>query len=125
MSRPLRTNFFNFTKIKLISTGYSAHTIKNAEALVVPSKENGLEVNADKYIVITRDQNAGRRHNTEIDNTSFERVEDLKYLETSLTYQNSIQKENKSRLKSGNAFCHSVQNLLSSNELTKNLKIKI
>jgi hypothetical protein len=42
--------------------GGSAHTItKNAEAFVVPSKEIGLEVNADKtmYMVMSRDQNAG------------------------------------------------------------------
>jgi hypothetical protein len=37
------------------------HTVKNAEALVVVSKEIGLEVNADmtKYMVITQDQDAG------------------------------------------------------------------
>ena len=39
--------------------------------------------------------------------------------------QNSIQKEFKSRLKLGNACYHSVQNLLSSSLLSKNLKIKI
>ena len=39
--------------------------------------------------------------------------------------QNSIQEEIKSRLKSGNACCHSVQNLLYSILLSKNLKIKI
>jgi len=59
------------------------------------------------------------------DNSSFERVEDFKYLATTLTNQNSIQEEIKSRLKSGNACYHSVQNLLSSSLLSKNLKIKI
>jgi len=39
--------------------------------------------------------------------------------------QNSIQEEIKSRLKSGNACYHSVQNILSSSLLSKNLKIKI
>jgi hypothetical protein len=42
--------------------GGSIHTItKNAEALVVARKETGLEVNADKtkYMVMSRDQNAG------------------------------------------------------------------
>jgi len=47
------------------------------------------------------------------------------YLGTTLTNQNSIQEEIKSRLKSGNACYHSVQNLLSSSLLSKNLKIKI
>jgi len=60
-----------------------------------------------------------------IDNSSFERVEKSSYLRTTLTNQNSIQEEVKSRLKSGNACYHSVQNLLSSSLLPKNLKIKI
>jgi hypothetical protein len=47
-------------------------------------------------------------------------VEEFKYLRTTLTDQNSIQEEIKSRLKSGH-----VQKLLSSSLLPKNLKIKI
>ena len=50
---------------------------------------------------------------------------EFKYLGTTLTNQNSIQEEIKSRLKSGNACCHSVQNILSSSLLSTNLKIKI
>ena len=67
------------------------------------SKESGLEVNADKteYMVMSRDRNAGRSHNAKIDNSSFERAEDFKYLGTSLTNQNSIQEKIKIRLKSG------------------------
>jgi len=42
-----------------------------------------------------------------------------------LTNQNSIAEEIKSRLKSGNVCYRSVQNLLSSRLLSKNLKIKI
>ena len=45
--------------------------------------------------------------------------------EKSLTNQNSIQEEIKSGMKSGNACCHSMQNLLSYSLLSKNLKIKI
>jgi len=60
-----------------------------------------------------------------IDNSFSERVEEFKYLETTLTNQNSIQEEIKSRLKSGNAYCHSVQNILSSSLLSRHLKIKI
>jgi len=44
---------------------------------------------------------------------------------TTLTNQNTIREEIKSRLKLGNACYHSVQNLLSSNLLSKNLKIQI
>jgi len=46
-------------------------------------------------------------------------------LGTTLTNQNSIQEEIKNMLKSGYACYHSVQNLLSSSLLSKNLKIKI
>jgi len=56
---------------------------------------------------------AGRGHSVKIDNSSIEKVEEFKYLGTTLTDQNSIQEEIKSRLKLGNACCHSVQNLLS------------
>ena len=46
---------------------------KNTEASVVASKETGLEVNADKtkYMVMSRDQNAGRSHRRKVDNSSF------------------------------------------------------
>jgi hypothetical protein len=76
-------------------------------------------------MVMSRDQNARRIQNREIDNNSFERVEELKCLGTNLTNENSIQKEIKNRLKSGKACYHSVQNLLSSSLLSNNLKIKI
>jgi hypothetical protein len=59
------------------------------------------------------------------DNSTFERVEDFTYLGKNLTNQNSILEEIKSRLRSGNACYHSVQNLLSSRLLSKNLKTKI
>ena len=63
---------------------------------------------------------AGRSHNMKFDVRSFERVEEFKYLGTTLTDQNSIQEEIKSRLKLGNACYHSVQNLLSPSLLSKN-----
>ena len=74
---------------------------------------------------VSRDQNAGRSHNIELNNSSFERVDEFKYLGTTLTNQNSIQGEIKSILKSGNSCYHSVQNLSSSCLLSKNIKIKI
>ena len=60
-----------------------------------------------------------------IDNSTFETVEEFKYLGTALTNQNSIPEEIKSRLRLGNACYYSVQNLLSSRLLSKNLNIKI
>jgi len=84
--------------------GGSIHTIKEkADALVVASTEIGVEVNADytMYMVMSRDQNAGRSHSIKIDSSSFERVEEFKYLETTLTNQNSFQEYIKSRLSHG------------------------
>ena len=73
--------------------GGSIHTLKeNAEALVAAAREIGLEVSADKTkcMVMSRDQNAGRIHCVRMDNSTFERVEEFKYLRTTLTNQNSI-----------------------------------
>jgi hypothetical protein len=60
--------------------------------LVVASKESGLEVNADKtkYMVMSRDRNAGRSHIINIEISSFERVEEFKYLEKNLTNESYI-----------------------------------
>jgi len=101
----------------------SIPTLKeNVEALLAATREIGMEVSADKtkYMVMSGDRNAGRIHSVRTDNSTFERVEEFKYLGTTLTNQNSIAEELKSRLKSGNAFYHLVQNLLSSRLLSKN-----
>ena len=76
-------------------------------------------------MVMSGDQNAGRSHNMKNDYSFFERVEEFKYLGTTLTDQNCIQEEFKSRLKSGNFCCRSVQNIFSSGLLSKNLKINM
>jgi hypothetical protein len=76
-------------------------------------------------MVMSRNQYAGHNHNIKIDNKSFERVEEFKYLGATLTNRQSIHEEIKSRLKSGNACYHSVQNLLSSTLLSKNTKIRV
>jgi hypothetical protein len=63
--------------------GGSINIIKtNREVLVVVSKENGLEVNAynTKYMVMSRYENAGRSYSMKTDNSSFEKVEEYRYL---------------------------------------------
>ena len=108
--------------------GGSVHTVKeNAEALIAAARVSGLEVSADKtkYMVMSRDHNAGRIHSVRMINNTLERVEEFKYLGRNVTNQNAIQEEIKSRLMSGNACYCSVQNLLSSRLLSKNFKIKI
>jgi hypothetical protein len=62
-----------------------------------------------KYMVMSGDQNAGQNGNIKLDNKQFERVEQFKYLGTTVTNRNYIQEEIKSRLKSRNACYHSVQ----------------
>ena len=60
--------------------GGSIHTLKeNAEALVAATRDTGLKVSAVKikYMVMSRDQNAGRIHSVRIDNNTFERVGEL------------------------------------------------
>ena len=93
---------------------------ENAEALVVAAKEIGLEVNADKtkYMVTSRDQNAGRTHSMKTDNSSFERVDEFKYLGTTLTNQNSIAVRQC-------LLSFGAESFVSTSLLSKNLKIKI
>ena len=59
-------------------------------------------------MVMSQEQTAGLSHTMKIDNSSIERVEEFKYLGKTLTNQNSIQEEIKSRLKLGNACYHLV-----------------
>jgi ribosomal protein S16 len=68
---------------------------------------------------MSRDQNAGQNHNIKTDNKPIETVDHFKYLRTTITNTNCILEEIKSRLESGNVYCHSVQNILSSILLSK------
>jgi hypothetical protein len=86
---------------------------KNTEALVVARKEIGVEVNAEntKYITMSQYQNAVQNYNIKMGNKFAERLKQFRYLGTILTNQNSIHEQIKSRLKSGNACYHWVQNI--------------
>jgi hypothetical protein len=74
---------------------------------------------------LSHHQNAGQNQDIKIGNSGFDNVAQFWYLGTTRTNQNLIQEEIKRRLNSGYACYHSVQNLLSSRLLSKNIKIRI
>jgi hypothetical protein len=73
----------------------------------------------------SRHQNAGKNHIVQIDNRPFENVAQFKYFGKTATNRNLVYEKIQRRLNSGNACYHSVQNLLSSCLLPKNIKIII
>jgi hypothetical protein len=96
---------------------------KNAEALLDASKEVSSE--KSKYMFISRHQTSGQSNYIRVANKPFEKVAKFKYLGSTVTDQNCIHEEIRSRLNSGNACYQAVQNLLSSHLLSRNVKIKI
>jgi hypothetical protein len=74
---------------------------------------------------MSRSQKRGQKHSIKIGNRSFEDVIKFKYFGTALTDQNCMHEEIKSRLNLENACYHSVQSLLSSHLLSRNVKVKI
>jgi hypothetical protein len=94
--------------------GDSINTIKeNTETPLEAGRDIGLEINAGKtkYMIMPRHPNSGQNQNIRTPNESFENVAKFKYLSTTLTNQNNIHDEIKSRLNSGNACYYSVKNL--------------
>jgi hypothetical protein len=100
---------------------------KHAETLIDASTEVGLEiiVEGTKYKLLSRHRNVGQNRDIKIANRSFGNASQFRYLGTTVSNQNLIQEKNKGRLNSGSACYHSVQNLLSSRLLSKNVKITI
>jgi hypothetical protein len=108
--------------------GENTDTIKkNTEALLDASKEVGLEVKLEKinYMLMSRSQKIGQKHCTKIANRLFEYVAKFKYHRTTLTDQNYMHEEIKSRINLGIACYYSVQSLLFSRLLSRNLTVKI
>jgi hypothetical protein len=87
---------------------------ENKGTLFEDSRDDGLEINAEKtnYMIMFHHQNSEQNLNIRIANESIENAE-IKCLGTTQTNQNDICDEIKRRLNSENACCHSVQNLLS------------
>jgi hypothetical protein len=76
-------------------------------------------------MLMSRSQNARHMHSIKTNNRSFEDLAKLKYLGTTLTDQNCIHEEMKSELNSGNASYHSVQSILFSRLLSRNVNAEI
>jgi hypothetical protein len=68
-------------------------------------------------------QKVGERHSTKIANGSLEDVAKFKYLGTTPTDQYCMNDEIKSRLNLGNASYHSVQSIVSSCLLSRNVEV--
>jgi hypothetical protein len=79
----------------------------------------------NQHMLLSRHQNVGQNRDIKIANRTFKNVPQFKYLGTTVTNQNLIREEIKRSSNSGNACYHSVQNLLSSRLLSKNLRIRI
>ncbi|KAJ4450566.1 hypothetical protein ANN_01993 [Periplaneta americana] len=108
--------------------GENTQTIReNTEILLEASKAIGLEVNPEKtkYMIMSRDQNIVRNGNIKTGDLSFEEVEKFKYLGATVTTINDTREEIKRRINMGNACYYSVEKLLSSSLLSKNLKVRI
>jgi hypothetical protein len=108
--------------------GDNIDTIKKyTETLIDTSKEVGLEIYLEKtkYMSLSRRQNVGQNRDIKTANRSFENVSQFKYLGTTVTNQKFIQVEIRRRLNSDNAFYHSVQNVLSSRLVPKNVNIGV
>jgi hypothetical protein len=88
-------------------------------------RKGAIRCIVDRNILLSCHQNAGQNHDIKVANRCFENVAHVRYLGTAVTNQNLIQEEIKRRLNSGNACYQSVQNLLSSCLLSKNVKIRI
>jgi hypothetical protein len=100
---------------------------KNTETLIDASMEVALEMNVQKtkYMLLSHHRDAGQNWDIKIANRLFENVSQFRYLGMTVTNQILIQQEIKRRLHFGNAYYHSVQNLLSPHLLSKNLRIRI
>jgi hypothetical protein len=99
----------------------------DTETVIDASKVVAIEINLEeaRYMLLSLQQNARQNQDVNIVNRSFENAAQFKYLGTTITIQNLIQEQIKREPNSGNAYYHSVQNLLYFHLLPKNVNIRI
>jgi hypothetical protein len=97
------------------------HFVYNKINIFTCSPNVGLEINAEKTknMIMSHHRTSGRSQNIRTANETFENVAKFKYLGMTPTNQNDMHDKVKSRLNSGNACYHSVQNLSSSRLIQK------
>ncbi|KAJ4448446.1 hypothetical protein ANN_10462 [Periplaneta americana] len=108
--------------------GENTQTVREkTEILLEANKAIGLEVNPEKtkYMIMSRDENIVRNGKIKIGDLSFEGMQKFKYLGATVTNINDTREEIKRRINMGNACYYSVEKLLSSSLLSKNLKFRI
>jgi hypothetical protein len=110
--------------LHIATSGRHADDVDSLGENIDTIQKNAVNAEKTKYMV-TSHKKARQKHSIQIANRSFEVVGKFKYLVTTLTDQNSMQEETDSGLISGNACYHSVQSLLSSRLLSRNVKVKI
>jgi hypothetical protein len=101
--------------------------MKNTETFIDYNKGVGLVMNVGntKYMLLSHHQKAGQIRYIKIASTSFENVAQCKCLLTTALNQSFIQDEILEGWNSGNAYYRSIQNLLFSRVVSKNVKMKI
>jgi len=82
--------------------------------LLEASKKMGLCVNQEntKFMVLSRSNE--NQHNLQVDNLTFEKVENFKYLGVNVNSKNDMHREISERIASGNRCYHSINKLLKS-----------
>ncbi|KAJ4451220.1 hypothetical protein ANN_02680 [Periplaneta americana] len=76
-------------------------------------------------MIMSRDQNIVRNGTIKVGDLYFDEVEKFKYVGATVTNINDTWEQIKRRINMGNACSYSVQKLLSSSLLSKNLKVRI
>ncbi|KAJ4428882.1 hypothetical protein ANN_25875 [Periplaneta americana] len=105
--------------------GENQQTIRDNTEILLQATKEIVNPEKTKYMIMSRDENVVRNGNIKIGNLSFEEVEKFKYLGATVTDINDTREEIKHTINMGNVCYYSIEKLLSSSLLSKNLKVRI